>query len=147
MKASIRTRTSVWIGLAAIVGWLLSHLPPKKRRTFAHGSDHDANHYSEKITLASRQNPPKSGGGLLSLALELLGAVAIRLMLRYFKTWSTTLIVELKDKERRTSAGLAGKTPPKGFHHQSGREISSEKVEREKPYQKGIVGAFQKHRE
>jgi membrane protein len=142
MKASIRTRTSVWIGLAAIVGWLLSHLPPKKQRTYAHGNDHDANHHSEKITLASRQNPPKSGGGLLSLALELLGAVAIRLMQRYFKTWSTTLIVELKDQECRTSAGLAGKTPSKGFHHQSGCEISSEEVEREKPYQKGMVALF-----
>ena len=142
MKASIRTRTSAWIGLAAIVGWLLSHLPPKKQRTYPHGSDHDANHHSEKITLAARQNPPKSGGRLLSLALELLGAVAIRLMQRYFKTWSTTLIVELKDQERRTSAGLAAKTPSKGFHHQFGCEISSEEVEREKPYQKGIVALF-----
>src|SRR5271157_5695076 len=107
LKTSIRTRTPVWIGLAAIVGWLLSHVSPKKRRTYAHGSDHDANHHSEKITLASRQKQPKSGGGLLSLALELLGAVAIRLMQRYFKTWSTTLTVALKDPERRTSAGLA----------------------------------------
>ena len=78
----------------------------------------------------------------MSLALELLGAVAIRLMQRYFKTWSTTLIVALKDPERRTSAGLAGKTPPKDFHHRSGCEISSEKVEGEKPYQKGIVALF-----
>jgi hypothetical protein len=30
---------------------------------------------------------PKSGGGLLSLALELLGAVAISLMQRSFKAW------------------------------------------------------------
>ena len=142
LKTSIRTRTPVWIGLAAIVGWLLSHVSPKKRRTYAHGSDHDANHHSEKITLASRQKQPKSGGGLLSLALELLGAVAIRLMQRYFKTWSTTLTVALKDPERRTSAGLAGKTPPKDFHHRSGCEISSEKVEGEKPYQKGIVALF-----
>jgi hypothetical protein len=95
LKTSIRTRTPVWIGLAAIVGWLLSHVSPKKRRTYAHGSDHDANHHSEKITLSSRQKQPKSGGGLLSLALELLGAVAIRLMQRYFKTWSTTLTVAL----------------------------------------------------
>ena len=97
IKASIPTRTSVWIGLAAIVGWLLSHLPPKKRRTYAHESVHDVNQHSEKITLASRQKQPKSGGGLFSLALELLGAVAIRLMQRYFKTWSSTLILALKD--------------------------------------------------
>ena len=63
-------------------------------------------------------------------------------MQRYFKTWSSTLIVALKDAEPRASAGLHGKTPPKGFHHQSEFEISSEKVEGEKPYQKGIVALF-----
>jgi membrane protein len=140
-KASIRTRTSVWIGLAAIVGWLLSHLPSKKRRTYAHESVQDVNQHSEKITLASSQKQPKSGGGLLSLAFELLGAVAIRLMQRYFKAWSSTLIVALKDAEPRT-AGLHGKTPPKDFHDQSGFEILPEKVEGEKPYQKGIVALF-----
>ena len=34
LKASIRTRISVWIGLAAIVGWLLSRIPSKRRRTY-----------------------------------------------------------------------------------------------------------------
>jgi membrane protein len=140
IKGSIPTRTSIWIGLAAIVACLLSYVAPKKQRSYSPGSDHDENHRSEKITPAYRQR--KSGGGLLSLAFELLGAVAIRLMQRYFKTWSSTLIVALKDAEPRTSAGLHGKTPPKDFHHQSEFEISSEKVEGEKPYQKGIVALF-----
>jgi membrane protein len=137
----IYSRTSVWIGLAAIVGWLLSHFPPKQRRTYSHGSDHGENNRSKKITPASR--PPKSGGGLWSLCFELLGAVAIRLVQRYFKTWSSTLAVALKDGEPRTSAALQGKTPPKDFHQQSGSEISSEKVEEEKPYRKSIIALFQ----
>ena len=111
-KASIRTSTSVWIGLAAIVGWLFSHLPSKKRRTCAHESVHDVNQHSEKIRLASRQKQPKSGGGLFSLALELLGAVAMRLMQRYLKTWSSTLILALKDTEPWASEGLPAKNPP-----------------------------------
>jgi len=137
----IYSRTSVWIGLAAIVGWLLSHFPPKQRRTYSHGSDHGENNRSKKITPASR--PPKSGGGLWPLCFELLGAVAIRLVQRYFKTWSSTLAVALKDAEPGTSAALQGKTPPKDFHQQAGFEISSEKVEEEKPYGKSIIALFQ----
>jgi membrane protein len=141
-KASIRTRTSIWIGLAAIVGWLLSYLPSKKRRTYGRESVHNVNQHSEKITLASRQKEPKSGFGLFSLALELLGAVAIRLMQRYFKTWSSTLILALKDAEPQTSEGLPAKNSPKDFHLRSGFEISPETVEQEKPYQKGVVALF-----
>lgn len=87
---------------------------------------------------------PKSGGGLLSLALELLGAVAISLMQRSFKAWSSSLLAKLKNPESRSSWGLSSKTAPKEFtdlsDHRS--EISSERVESEKPYQKGIVALF-----
>jgi hypothetical protein len=38
LKASIRTRISVWIGLAAFVGWVLSRIARKKRRTYVPGS-------------------------------------------------------------------------------------------------------------
>jgi hypothetical protein len=37
LKARIRTRISVWIGLAAFVGWLISRILPKKRRTYVSG--------------------------------------------------------------------------------------------------------------
>src|SRR5208283_2128522 len=102
LKASVRTRTSLWIGLAAIVGWLLSRVPPKRQRIYAHGSDRDTNQHSGKITLASKSKQPKSGRGLLALTLELLGAVAIRLMQRHLKAWSSTLIVALKSPEARS---------------------------------------------
>ena len=87
---------------------------------------------------------PKSGGGLLSLALELLGAVAIRLMQRSFKAWRSSLLATLKNPENRSSWGLSSKTAPKDLtdlsDHRS--EISLERVESEKPYQKGIVALF-----
>jgi hypothetical protein len=139
IKGSIPTRTSVWIGLAAIVACLLSYVAPKKQRSYSPGSDHDENHRSEKITLAYRQR--KSGGGLLSLAFELLGAVAIRLLQRYFKTWSSTLIVALKDAEPRTSAGLHGKTPPKVFIISPSSKYHQRRL-RGKALQEGIVALF-----
>jgi hypothetical protein len=79
---------------------------------------------------------------LLPLALELVGAVAIRLLQRYFKTWKAALIVTLKDQERRTSAGPAAKDPLKDADHPPGVEISPETIEEDKPHQKGIVALF-----
>jgi hypothetical protein len=144
LKASIRTRTSLWIGLAAIVGWLLSGVAPKRQRIYANGSDQDTNHQSGKITRASKFNQPKSGRGLLSLTLELLGAVAIKLMQRHFKAWSSTLIVALKNPEARSSTAVPNSTASKDFNDLSDHpsKISPERVESEKPYQKGLVALF-----
>jgi membrane protein len=144
LKASIRTRTSLWIGIAAIVGWLLSRVPPKSQRVYARGSDQDTNHHSGKIMLTSKSKRPESGRGLLSLTLELLGAVAIRLLQRHLKAWSSTLIADLKKPEARSSAALLGGTAPKDFNNLSDHQfkISLENVESEKPYQKGIVALF-----
>jgi membrane protein len=145
LKASIRTRLSVYIGLAAIVGWAFSRITPKRPRAAAHGSDREANHRSGEITLTSRSKQPKSGGGLLSLALELLGAVAIRLLQRNLKSWSSTLIVRIKNPPelQLSSAGFPRKAALKDSHNPSDQiEASLEKVESEKPYQKGIVALF-----
>jgi hypothetical protein len=85
LKASIRARISVWIGLAAFIGWMLSRNFPKKQRTYAPSRIREADHRSEEIRLVRKSEQPKDQGGLLSLALELLGATAIRLVQRYFK--------------------------------------------------------------
>ena len=149
LKASILTRTPLWIGLAAIVGWLLSRVPPKRQRIHARGSDQDTNRHSGKIMLTSKSKQPESGRGLLSLTLELLGAVAIRLMQRHLKAWSSTLIADLKKTEARSSVALLGGTAPKDFNNLSDHQskISPGNVESEKPYQKRYRGAIQKHRQ
>jgi membrane protein len=146
LRASIRTRISVWIGIAAIVGWLLSHIPRKRRRTYAHGNDQYTNDHSGEIIPASKSERPKSGGGLLSMALELLGAVAIRLTQRYLKSWSSKLIVRLENspEPQLSSQRLPGKTAPKDFSDLSDHrsQTSPEKVKKGEPYQKGIVALF-----
>ena len=146
LKASIRTRISVWIWLAAFVGWMLSRILPKKQRTYVPGRIREANHRSEEIRPARKSEQLKDQGGLFSLVLELLGAVAIRLVQRYFKSWRSTLIVKLHNppKPQLSSTGLPTKALPKSGKslpdHRS--EISPEKVESEKPYEKGIVALF-----
>ena len=105
LKAAIRTRISILIGLAAFVGWVLSRITSKKRRTYVPGSIQGADHHSGEIKLAGKPKQLKDSGGLLSLVLELLGAIAIRLLQRYLKFWRSTLIVKLQNPPE-SSAGL-----------------------------------------
>jgi membrane protein len=146
LQASNRTRISVWIGLAAIVGWVLSGILPKKRQTYVPKSIQHANYHSREIKPADKSTQRENQGGLLSLGLELLGAVAIRLVQRYFKSWRSTLIVKLHNppEPKLPSPGLPSKAASKDCpslpDHRS--EISSDKAEAEKPYQKGIVALF-----
>ena len=146
LKASLRTRTSVWIGLAAIVGWLLSHLPAKGRRTYVRRSDQGEKRHSGEITLPAKTKHPKGRGGLLSLAIELLVAVAISSAQRYLKSWSSALIVTLKNppKSRSSSGAVPKKTAPKEFSdlYDQRSEIPPEKFEADKSYPKGIVALF-----
>jgi membrane protein len=146
LKASIRTRIALYIGIAAFVGWVISHISPKRRRTYANGGDPDANRPSGEITLTSKSRQPKMGRGLLSLALELLGAVAIRLVRRYLKSWSSTLILRLQNpsEPQLSSVGLPRKLGPKASNNLPDlrSEISSKKFDSEKPYHKGIIALF-----
>ena len=144
MKASIDTRISAWLGLAAIVGWMLSHIPSRRRQIYADQSDQGTNHDSRLITLDSKSERPKSGGGLLSLALELLVAVAIRLMQRSFKAWNTKLLATINHPEAHSSPGFPATNAPKVLTNVSDypSQISPESVEAEKQYQKGVVALF-----
>jgi hypothetical protein len=74
-KPSLHTRTSVWIGLAAFVGWALSRIPSRKRRTYVPGGIQEAELHPTEIKSSAKSKQRKEQGGLLSLVLELLGAV------------------------------------------------------------------------
>jgi Virulence factor BrkB len=142
LKIAIRTRISILVGLVTIAGWLLSRVPSKRQRIDARVRDQDINPHSLKIMAGSKQ--PKSGGGLLSLTLELLGAVAIRLVQRYFKAWRSALVVALQNSEAMSSGAPPSRTAPKDFHNlpDPRSEISPEKMESKTPHQKGIVALF-----
>jgi membrane protein len=135
-----RARTSVWVGVAAIVGWLLAQIPPKKRKTYAVGNDRDGNRATGDLKMVPRSKPPKSGGGLWSLILELLMAIAFRLGQRYVKSWSSSVMVQLKTpSEAETSVkALPGKISPQNLNFSEQRT----EVPPTPPYQKGVVALF-----
>jgi membrane protein len=135
-----RPRTSVWVGLAAIVGWLLAQIAPRKRKTYREGDDRDENRPSSGLKLVSKFERPKSGGGLWSLLLELLIAIALRLGQRYVKSWSSSVMVQLKTPtEAETSVtALPVKISPQNLSFTDQRSEMSPTP----PYKKGIVALF-----
>jgi membrane protein len=145
-RTSVRTRVSVWIGPALFVGWALSRLLPEKRRTHATGSVQEGIHCSREINSAGQSKQRKEQGGLFSLVLELLGAVAVSLGRRYFKSWRSSLIVKLHPPPapKLSSSDLSRKATPRDYHslpkHRS--DTSPEKANSEEPYQRSIVALF-----
>jgi hypothetical protein len=110
------------------------------------GGIQEADLHPAEIKSSAKSKQRKEQGGLLSLVLELLGAVAISLVQRYFKSWRSTLIVRLHNppKPELSFADLPRKVVQKNGNrlpdHRS--ETSPEKAESEKPYQKSIVALF-----
>lgn len=141
LKASIRSRLSVWVGLAAFVGWVLSRVTGQKRRNLPVAKQ--ANRPSEKIEPAGKSKPGNSQGGLLPLVLELLGAVAIRLAQRYFKEWRSQLVERIENPPdlKLSSAAIPAGAMTEGSPGRRS-EIPPERAEPEKAYSKGIVALF-----
>src|ERR1700719_419858 len=130
MRTSNPARIPVWIGLAGMAGWLLSYICPKRQRSYKYGNDQGKSHH--RMARISRSERPKDEVGLWSLALELLGAIAIKLVHGYFKSWSSALIVRLKSpaEPELSSAVPFGKTGPKNVSDSPGYrpETTLEKV-------------------
>jgi hypothetical protein len=84
LKASIRTRISIWVRASGIwgVGALTYFVQKANLRAREYSG---ADHHSGEIKLAGKSKQLKDSGGVLSLVLELLGAIAIRLLQRYLK--------------------------------------------------------------
>jgi hypothetical protein len=136
----------LWIGLAAFVGWALSRIPSRKRRTYVPGGIQEADLHPGESKSSAKSKQRKEKGGLLSLVLELLGAVAISLVQRYFKSWRSTLIVRHRNppEPELSFADLSRKVMPKNGNRLPDHRIetSPEKAESEKPYQKSVVALF-----
>jgi membrane protein len=146
LHASPRTRIPIWMSLAAIAGWLLAHAPSKRQRAYVRPSEKAEKYHTAEITLTSKTKHPKEWGGILSLATELLVAVAIRLVQRYVKSWRSVLMVGLENsaESRASSGSLSIKTARKAFGelHDQRSETLPEKLEPDKSYQRSIVALF-----
>ena len=86
---------SLWLALGIVGGWLISRFSRRRQRAITVISE-KADKSHPKPIRADRAKVPESGPGILSLRLELLGAVAIRLAQRYAKSWSAELVAQLK---------------------------------------------------
>jgi membrane protein len=146
LNASLRTRTSIWISLAAIAGWLLAHATSKRQYHYVRPSEKTVKYHTGEITPASKTKHSKNSGGILSLATELLVAVAIRLAQRYLRSWRSVLMAGLENSEesRASSGSRSIKTARKAFGelHDQRSETPLEKLEPDKSYQRSIVALF-----
>src|SRR6478672_298647 len=97
----VRPGNSLWIGVG-VIGWLLTRLLRKRRRTYVTSIEKAEGHPSQRINSLPATKHPKSGRGILSLAIELLGAVAISLAQRYARSWRSALMVQIKDSPYRS---------------------------------------------
>ena len=146
LHASLRTRTSIWISLAVIAGWLLAHAPSKRQCDYVRPSEKTEKYHTGEITPTSKTKHPKNSGGILSLATELLVAITIRLAQRYLRSWRSVLMVGLENsaESRASSGSLSIKTARKAFGelHDQRSETPLEKLEPDKSYQRSIVALF-----
>jgi membrane protein len=146
LPASIHARISVWIGLAAFVGWVLSRNPLKRHRSSVPGIVQERNRHPLEMKPTGKSKQRKEQGSFSSLVIELLGAVAIRLGQRYFNAWRSRLLVRLDNAPalQLPSVVLPREAGAKDDHilADHGSEISAENLKSEKPYQKGIVALF-----
>jgi hypothetical protein len=131
------------MGSAAMVGWVLSRMPEKKQKLYVFSSEKS---HQNRMGKAVRDKNRKDQPNILSLGIELLAAVGLKLLKRNLKSWSSTLIWTLKNppKSRSSSRGVPSKTAPKDFSdlYDQRSEIPPEKFEADKPYPKGIVELF-----
>ncbi len=94
---------SLWLGLG-VVGWLLSRFFRRRRKTFLPLTEQAERHPSQRIISVPATKHAKSGGGILTLAIELLAAVAISLAQRYVKSWRSALVVQITNSPYRSKA-------------------------------------------
>jgi membrane protein len=131
------------MSLAAIAGWLLAHAPSKRQCAYGRPSEKTEKYHTGEITPTSKTKHPKNWGGILSLATELLVAVAIRLVQRYLRSWRSALMVGLENsaESRASFGGRSIETAPKAFGelHDQRSETPLEKL---KSDQKSIVALF-----
>jgi hypothetical protein len=105
-------------------------------------SEKPERHASERIRLASKASHAKQRGGILFLALDLLGAIAINLAQRYAKSWSASLMVQIKDSP--DGRGLSG-SPSKISdvpERPARSEIGAETTVAKKSHPRGILALF-----
>lgn len=135
------------MGLAVIVGWLLTQIGQRQCAYAGPGEKTEKNHQRES-TLTSQSKHQKDRRGILSLATELLVAVAIKLGQRYLKSWRSAFIARLENSPQSPSSsqGFSITTVPSAFSEPKVQRFEDppEKLKPSKSHQNNIVSLFKK---
>ncbi|MGA8658315.1 MAG: YihY/virulence factor BrkB family protein [Chthoniobacterales bacterium] len=146
LKRSLRNQVSVWISLAAILGWVLSRIPAKRDKVYVLPSNEDQKDRGRKTSLSVQKGQRKGRLTILSMGLELLVAVGLKILKRYGKSWSSKLFSNRKDSPEKAAVSRRGfdKTAPAvlGYLHEAVRESVPHESHPSKSYQKSIFGLF-----
>ena len=125
----------IWLAFL-VGGWLISHFSRKQQKALAGRSEQ----ILPKGVRLTRVKDSRKSPGVLSLGLELIGAVAIRLAQRYAKFWSAELLAQIKGSPITPSASGSGAKMLAGAPSQA--EGAPERASEAKRFPKGIVGLF-----
>ena len=115
LRGSGRDRARSGILWAGVVGWLISRFFRKSQKASVTLAKKAERQLSQQFTSGRVTTQAKSERGILSLVLELFGAIAIKLVQRFFKSWRSTLIESLENPKKTESAfeALPDKAAPK----------------------------------
>ena len=144
LKRSLRKHASVWISLAAILGWVLSRIPAKRHKIYVLPSNEDQKHRGRKASLSVQKGQRKGRPTILSMGLELLVAVGLKILKHYGRAWSSELFSNRKSSAENAPMSGRGlnKTAPAvlGDLHEAAGESIPPESQQSKSYQKSIFG-------
>src|ERR1700740_757192 len=138
----VRFATSLWLWVW-VVGLLISRIFREPQNPSA--TEKRAEGVSDRFKSGPVKTQAKSERAILSLALDLVAAISIKLTQRYFKSWTSTLIgtIENTHKAQAAAEGVSdavSKHPSRPSYAASGK--SPEELESKKHYEKGIIALF-----
>jgi hypothetical protein len=108
LKRSLRNHASVWISLAAILGWVLSRIPAKRHKVYVLPSNEDQKHRGRKTSLSVQKGQRKGRPTILSMGLELMVAVGLKILERYGRSWSSELFSNRKRSAEKAAVSGRG---------------------------------------
>ena len=146
LKRSLRNQASVWISLAAILGWMLSRIPPKRQKVYVLPSNEDQKHRGRKTSISGQKGQRKGRPTILSMGLELMVAVGLKILERCGKSWSSELFSNSKDLPERQRCRAAVWIKPRLRYLMTCRKQYTNRFppesQQSKSYQKSIFGLF-----
>src|SRR5689334_11070072 len=97
----LRKYLYAWMSFAAMVGWVLSRIPPKKQKVYVHPSGTGDRARGLKTLFRAGENNGQAKPEILSLAMDLVTAVGVSLLQRKAKSWPPMLFAKRKKSGRR----------------------------------------------